>query len=58
MKPCWCRFFLAVLVVVFAIVKISFAKIALIVLGVILALMALWGKCCCNTSCEAKKEES
>ena len=56
MKPCWCRFVLAVLVIVFAWLHVSWANIALTVLGALLAILALSMKCCCAEKCEEKKE--
>jgi hypothetical protein len=47
---------LAVLVIVFAWLPYSWAKIALTVLGVMLAGAALVGTCCCAAKAEAKKE--
>jgi hypothetical protein len=48
-KPtrCVCRFVLAILVIVFAWLKVSWAPIALTILGVLLALAAICGCCCC-----------
>ena len=54
MSQCWCRFALAILVIVFAWWQVSWGRIALIILGVILAIMALIGTCCCTA---AKKQE-
>ena len=49
-KPskCVCSFVLAILVIVFAFVNVSWAKIALIILGALLALIAICGCCCCR----------
>ena len=55
MSRCWCRFVLAVLVIVFAWWHVSWANIALTVLGVLLAIMALVGTCCCASMREKKK---
>ena len=57
MKLCYCRFILAVLVIVFAWWNPSFAKIALTVIGALLAILALTGACCCKAKQEAKTEE-
>jgi len=43
---------LAVLVIVFAWWQVSWANIALTVLGGLLALMALCGACCCTSVCK------
>ena len=52
MKMCCCGFILAVLVIVFAWWDVSWAPIALTVLGVLLAIKALIGKCCCEMMCK------
>lgn len=57
MKPCFCRFILAVLVIVFAWWHPSWGKIALTVIGALLAILALVGVCCCRAKCEEKAEE-
>ena len=54
MKLCYCRFILAVLVIVFAWWNVTWAPIVLTIIGAILAVMALTGSKCC---CQAKKEE-
>lgn len=56
MKTCWCRFILAILVIVFAWWHVSWANIALTVIGVILAILALTGVCCCRAKCEEKSK--
>jgi len=57
MKLCYCRFILALLVIVFAWWSVSWAPIALTIIGAILAIMALsHNKCCCCKSKEEKKE--
>ena len=48
MPRCYCRFVLALLVIVFAWWSVSWAKIALTVLGGLLAVLALVGTCCCS----------
>jgi len=56
MKVCFCRLILALLVIVFAWWNVSWAPIALTVIGAILALMALkYNTCCCKAK-EEKKE--
>lgn len=55
MSRCYCRAVLAVLVIVFAWVNVSWAPIALTVLGVLLAVSALAGVCCCAARCEQKE---
>jgi hypothetical protein len=55
MNACFCRTILALLVIVFAWWNVSWASIALTVIGAILALMALTGNKCC---CQSKKEEN
>ena len=57
MKPCWCRFILAILVIVFAWWHVSWGNIVLTVLGALLAILALVGKCCCADKCEATPED-
>lgn len=57
MKPCWCKFVLAVLVIVFAWWDVSWAKIALTVLGAIIAIMSLMGTCCCAGSCKCEEKK-
>jgi hypothetical protein len=57
MKLCYCRLILAILVIVFAWWNPSFAKIALTVIGALLAILALTGACCCKAKLEAKTEE-
>ena len=48
MSRCWCGVVLAILVIVFAWVDASWARIVLTVLGALLAIKALVGKCCCE----------
>ena len=55
MSRCYCGFVLGVLVIVFAWLTVSWANIALTILGAMLALKALGGDRCC---CAAKKEEA
>ena len=54
MSRCYCGFALGILVIVFAWVNVSWANIALTILGALLALKALAGDICC---CRTKKEE-
>jgi hypothetical protein len=56
MKLCFCRSILAILVIVFAWVHVSWGQIALTVIGAILFLLSLTGVCCCRTKVEEKKE--
>ena len=61
MSRCWCGFLLAILVIVFAWVDASWARIVLTVLGALLAIKALGGKCCCQemmAKCCAESEKS
>jgi hypothetical protein len=49
MKLCYCRLILAILVIVFAWWNVTWAPIALTVIGAVLAIMALsHNKCCCK----------
>lgn len=57
MSRCWCACVLAVLVIVFAWLPVSWAKIALTVLGALLAIKALVGTCCCAAKSEQAKSE-
>lgn len=54
MSRCYCRVVLSILVIVFAWLTFSWAKIVLTVLGAILAIQALAGACCCASKCEEK----
>lgn len=54
MNTCFCRLILSLLVIVFAWWTVSWAAIALTIIGAILALMALTGNKCC---CQSKKEK-
>jgi hypothetical protein len=58
MSRCWCRCVLAVLVIVFAWLPVSWANIALTILGAVLAVMALVGTCCCAAKREQMKSEA
>ena len=55
MNTCYCRVFLAILVIVFAWLPVSWANIALTVLGALLAVLAVLGTCCCSAKKEEKK---
>ena len=59
MSPCCCGILLAVLVIVFAWLPVSWGHIALTVLGVLLLIKALFGACCCKTMCKTmcKKQD-
>ncbi|MHC4862594.1 MAG: hypothetical protein ACYTEX_00830 [Planctomycetota bacterium] len=52
-----CRAVLAILVIVFAWLPGSWTKIALTIVGVILAILALVGTCCCAAMREKAKSE-
>ena len=54
MSRCYCRVLLSILVIVFAWLTFSWAKIVLTVLGAMLAIQALAGACCCASRCEEK----
>ncbi|MHC4439670.1 MAG: hypothetical protein ACYS3S_20120 [Planctomycetota bacterium] len=54
MSKCWCRFAMAVLIIIFAWLDYSWTRIAIIILGILLAIMALIGTCCCASIAEAK----
>ncbi len=58
MSKCWCRFAMAVLIIVFAWLPYSWNKIAITILGILLAIMALIGTCCCTAMVEAKDTET
>lgn len=58
MKSCWCKFAMAVLIVILAWMDVSWTKIAITVLGVIIAVMSLWGGCCCKGKCECETEKT
>jgi hypothetical protein len=53
MNFCFCRFFLAALVIVFAWLNVSWAPIVLTIIGVLLLLLALNRNFCCM----AKKQQ-
>ena len=55
MSQCWCRFVLAALVIVFAWWRVSWASIALTVLGGLLVVLALVSTCCCASKREDSK---
>ncbi len=54
MSRCYCRAVLAVLVIVFAWLPVSWKPIALTILGALLAAQALGGVCCCAAKGEQK----
>ncbi len=54
MSRCYCRAVLAVLVIVFAWLSVSWAPIVLTILGALLAVTALAGVCCCAAKREQK----
>ena len=58
MSRCWCACVLAVLVIVFAWLPISWANIALTILGALLVIKALVGTCCCAAAPEQAKTET
>jgi hypothetical protein len=57
-SPCICRAVLAILVIVFAWLPGSWTKIALTILGALLAVLALVGTCCCAAMREKKQASS
>ena len=48
MSTCWCKVLLSILVIVFAWVNVSWAPIALTVVGALLVILSLKGTCCCS----------
>jgi hypothetical protein len=58
MSKCWCRFAMAVLVIVFAWLPYSWNKIVISILGVLLAILALTGTCCCTAMKDAKAKQA
>jgi len=54
MKACWCRFVLSLLVIVFAWWVVSWGKIALTIIGALLAILSLIGTCCCDAKRKAE----
>ena len=57
MSRCFCGFLLGVLVIVFAWWNVTWAPIALTVLGALLAIKALAGSCCCEMMRKDKDKE-
>ena len=59
MKPCYCKIILGALVIVFAWWTVDWANIALTVIGAVIVVMALLGRCCCKSKecCSKDKEE-
>ncbi len=47
---------MAVLIIVFVWLDYSWSRIAITVLGILLAIMALIGTCCCTAMTEAKAQ--
>jgi MFS-type transporter involved in bile tolerance (Atg22 family) len=47
---------MAVLIIVFAWLDYSWTRIAIIILGILLAVLALVGTCCCSAMAEAKAQ--
>ncbi|MFC1692147.1 hypothetical protein ACFL1R_01425 [Candidatus Latescibacterota bacterium] len=59
MAFCYCRFILAALVIVFAWWHVSWAPIALTVIGALLVILTLKRDfCCCMVKKEGNKEKS
>ncbi len=54
MSRCYCRVVMSILVIVFAWLTFSWAKIVLTILGALLAIQALAGVCCCASRREEK----
>lgn len=55
MKMCYCKIVLGALVIVFAWWNVSWAPIALTVVGAIVIAMSCWGGCCCQKkNCDGK----
>ena len=58
MSRCYCGCVLGILVIVFAWLPVSWANIALTVLGALIAIKALIGTCCCAAKMEQAKPET
>ena len=58
MSKCWCRFAIAVLIVILVWLPYSWNKIVITILGILLAVLALVGICCCSTLTQAKSREA
>ena len=56
MSRCCCRAVLAALVIVFAWLPVSWANIALTILGALLVILSLTGTCCCAMMRQKKEE--
>lgn len=56
MKLCFCKMILGALVIVFAWWNLSWAAIALTVIGAIIIGMSFWGGCCCKVKKSENKE--
>jgi hypothetical protein len=59
MSCCFCTIVLGVLIIVFAWWKLSWAPIALTILGVLVIVKGVVNKCCCQDSkaCKTKEED-
>jgi len=49
MKLCWCRIILSAGVILFAWARVSWGNIALTVIGALLLILSISGKCCCDS---------
>ncbi len=58
MSKCWCRFAMAVLVIVFVWLPYPWTRIAITILGILLAIMALIGTCCCSAMIQGKAKDT
>ena len=58
MAFCFCRFILAILVIVFAWWHVSWAYIALTIIGALLAILALKRDFCCMAKKQGKKQNA
>lgn len=56
MKPCWCKFVMSVLIIVFLWMDVSWAKIGITVVAGLIAVMSLWGGCCCKSNDKCREE--
>ena len=53
--PCCCTALFGVLVIVFAWLKVTWAPIALTILGAVIILKGIVNKCCCSDVCKPKE---